>query len=141
MDRVQLFQQVTAMDEHAVPGPDALVHPFRGIGAGPDRIAPGEARLVLAREAGDATRPEQEAGEIAQRLARHRQPVHDGAAETHVGILRVAMLARRDEQLATRIAARDLTHHSGDAGLHRRKFAGQEKSLSHGAVVPTRKHT
>ena len=141
MDRVQLFQEVAAMDEHAVPGPDTLVHPFRGIGAGPDRIAPGEARFVLAGEARHAAGPEQEAGEIAQRLARHRQPVHDGAAETHVGILRVAMLARRDEQLAARIAARDLAHHSGDAGLHRRKFAGQEKSLSHGAVVPTRKHT
>src|SRR5207249_11257857 len=57
MDRVQLFQKIAAVDEHAVLGPDALVHPFRGIRAGPDRIAPGEARLVLAGEAGDTPRP------------------------------------------------------------------------------------
>src|SRR5207247_9411812 len=68
MDRVQLFQQITAVHEHAVLGADALVHPFGGIGAGADRIAPREARLVLARETGDATRPEQQPREIAQRL-------------------------------------------------------------------------
>ena len=139
MDGVQLFQEVAAVDEHAVLGPDALVHPFRRIGAGPDRVAPREARLVVARQAGDAARPEQQAGQIAQRLAGHRQPVYDGAAEAHVGILRIAVLAGRDEQLATGIAARDLAHHPGDAGLHRREFAGQEKSLNYGAP-PCRSH-
>ena len=58
MDRVQLFQQITAVHEDAVFRSDALVHPFRGIRARPDRIAPREARLVLARERGDAARPE-----------------------------------------------------------------------------------
>src|SRR3989442_3945734 len=131
VDRVQLLEQIAAVDEHAVLRADALVHPLRRVGAGPDRIAPREPRLVLAREARDAARPEQQAGEVAQRLARHRQAVDDGAAEAHVGILGVAMLAGGNEQLATGIAESDFSHHPGDAGLHRREFAGQQEGLNH----------
>src|SRR2546426_12596201 len=41
------------------------------------------------------------------------------------------MLAGGNEQLATGIAESDLTHHPGDAGLHRREFAGQQEGLNH----------
>ena len=51
------------------------------------------------------------------------------------------MLAGGDEELAARIATRDFAHHASDAGLHRRKFAGQEEGFSHGVVVPIGKHT
>ena len=141
MDRVELFQQVAAVDEHAVLRADAFVHPLRGVGAGPDGIAPRKAWLVLAGEARDAARPKQQAGDIPQRFARQRHAVDHGAAEAHVGILSVAMLAGGDEQVAARIAPRQLAHHSGDAGLHRRKFAGQEEGLSHAVRAPRGKHT
>src|SRR5919198_222885 len=135
MDGVQLLEEISAVDEHAVLRPDTLVHPLRRIRTGANGIAPREPRLVLARERGHAAGPEQETGEIAQRLGRHRQAIHDRATEPHVGILRVAMLAGRDEQLAARIAARYLAHHAGDARLHRWKLTGQEESLSHGVVL------
>ena len=137
-DFVLLGEQVAAVEVHPIGNAAALEYPAGRVARRLHVAAMDETDVVLAGEAGRATRPEQQSRQRLRGAPADGETIHR-AVELRVHVGGVGLLRGGDDQLPGGIAAGELTVQAGDAAAQRREVV-REEQRRHGRPCDAGRH-